>query len=226
MMRGRIVAGSLAVGVLIALSVAGDRGILKPPPQAPPPASSGPPSASFGKNTAVAASSGSPARSAQPRSLPPGHKAASSSGTSAVVQPRLFTGRVVMLRKALKQRHINAAEEFSTQVVLETPTGELIPIVPDWRGRAFYQDARLRNRKVELVGKRAPGIPYLQVLMVFTFDKRGRRQYTDYWCDVCSIPMYELKPCDCCQGPIHLRFQPRDLPAYLTPRDHSTASSP
>ena len=29
------------------------------------------------------------------------------------------------------------------QVALETAGGELIPIVPDWRGRAFYQDARL-----------------------------------------------------------------------------------
>ena len=27
----------------------------------------------------------------------------------------------------------------------------------------------------------------------------------DYWCDICAIAMYELKECECCQGPIELR---------------------
>ena len=45
-----------------------------------------------------------------------------------------------MLRDVLARRKIDATEEFDKQVVLETPTGDLIPIVPDWRGRAFYQD--------------------------------------------------------------------------------------
>lgn len=130
--------------------------------------------------------------------------------------PDLFEGQVVMLRDALKRRNIAASEEFDNQVVLETAKGELIPIVPDWRGRAFYQDERLRNRRVQLVGIRKEGVPYLQVLIVFTFDEMGVRQYTDYWCDICSIPMYEIKPCDCCQQPIRLRFQPRDLPDYLS----------
>ncbi len=120
-----------------------------------------------------------------------------------------------MLRDALKAKGVTATDEFDKQVVLETEKGELIPIVPDWRGRAFYQDEKLRNRKVDLVGYRRPGIPYLQVLMVFTFDEKGTRQYTDYWCDICSIPMYEIKECDCCRAPIHLRYQPRALPAYI-----------
>ena len=108
--------------------------------------------------------------------------------------------------------------------MLETPDGKLIPIVPDWRGRAFYQDKRLRNRPVELVGYRRRGVPYLQVLMIFTIDqpkkpsktsKKTVRQYFDYWCDICSIPMYEIKRCECCQGPIRMRFQPRGLPSYI-----------
>jgi len=127
----------------------------------------------------------------------------------------LFRGKVVLLRDALARRKIDAQEEFDKQVVLETPAGELIPIVPDWRGRAFFQDKRLRNRDVELVGKRQKGVPYLQVLMVFTFDEKGKRQYTDYYCDTCAFPMYEIKPCECCHGPIRLRFQPRDLPNYI-----------
>jgi hypothetical protein len=130
----------------------------------------------------------------------------------------LFRGKVVLLRDALARRKIEAQEEFDKQVVLETPEGDLIPIVPDWRGRAFFQDERLRNRDVELVGKRQKGVPYLQVLIVFTFDEKGKRQYTDYYCDTCAFPMYEIKPCECCHGPIRLRFQRRDLPDYIKAR--------
>ncbi len=139
-------------------------------------------------------------------------------------QKRLFTGRVVMLREAFKRRNISAFDEYKDLVALETDDGELIPIVPDWRGRAFFQDKRLRNRKVELIGFRRPGIPFLQVITVFTFDKQGVRQFTDYWCDICSIPMYEIKPCDCCQDEIRLRFQPQELPADLrTPKETGQA---
>jgi len=127
----------------------------------------------------------------------------------------LFSGRVVFLRDALKRRKIPAYDEVGDQVVLETADRELIPIVPDWRGRAFYQDARLRDRKVELVGYRRAGVPYLQVLMVFTFNEKGQREYMDYWCDICAIPMYQIEPCKCCQAPIRLRFQRQDLPDYV-----------
>ena len=148
-------------------------------------------------------------------------------GASKGIKKELFAGKVVMLRDALKRRGVVSTDEFNKQVVLETPDGKLIPIVPDWRGRAFYQDKRLRNRPVELVGYRRRGVPYLQVLMVFTIDrpknlsktskplKKTVRHYFDYWCDICSIPMYEIKRCECCQGPIRMRFQPRGLPSYL-----------
>ena len=154
------------------------------------------------------------------------------------IKRELFAGRVVMLGDALKRRGVKSTDEFPKQVVLETPVGELIPIVPDWRGRAFYQDKRLRNRPVELVGYRRRGIPYLQVLMVFTIDRADKRQkktvrqYFDYWCDICSIPMYEIKACECCQADIDLRLRPGKLPAYLTrpARKHSpktnTADAP
>lgn len=127
----------------------------------------------------------------------------------------LFKGKVVFAVDALKRKGLKPAEEMKGQVVLETDDGELIPILADWRGRAFFQDERLRDRRVELVGYRKPGIPYLQILMVFTFNEAGEREYTDYWCDVCSIPMYEIKPCECCQGDIRLRFQKQGLPEYL-----------
>ncbi len=127
----------------------------------------------------------------------------------------LFSGKVVLLQEALKRRGVKAADEFKAQAVLETDGGELIPIVPDWRGRAFYQDERLRDRKVDLVGSRQKAAPYLQVQMVFVVDEKGTRQYMDYWCDICSIAMYELKPCDCCQEEIRLRFQQQALPEFV-----------
>jgi hypothetical protein len=127
----------------------------------------------------------------------------------------LFAGKVVLAVDALKKKGLRPAEEMNGQAVLEAESGELIPILADWRGRAFFQDERLRNRRVELVGYRRPGIPYLQILMVFTFNEAGDREYTDYWCDVCAIPMYEIKACECCQGEIRLRFQKQGLPEYL-----------
>jgi hypothetical protein len=138
--------------------------------------------------------------------------------TADTSSQELFRGKVVFVREALARRKIEAREEFDKQVALETESGELIPIVPDWRGRAFFQDEHLRNRPVELVGKRAKGVPYLQVLIVFTFDDKGSRQYTDYYCDTCGFAIYEIKPCECCQGPVRLRYQPRDLPDYIKAR--------
>lgn len=139
---------------------------------------------------------------------------------------RLFRGQVVRLREALAEQGIKAFSEFDDQVVLKTPDGTLIPIVPDWRGRAFFQDERLRDRDVELVAYQQSKAPYIQVLMMFTFDEQGQRQYTDYWCDICSIPMYEIKPCDCCQGDIRLRYQPQELPDYLNPTGEAGESKP
>jgi len=130
----------------------------------------------------------------------------------------LVRGTVVLWRDALKKRGITSFEEFDKLVAIETTYGQLLPIVPDWRGRAFFQDEKLRDREVELVGYRRSDTSTFQVLMIFTFDKDGKRQYTDYWCDICSIPMYEIKPCDCCQADIRLRYQPQDLPDYITAR--------
>ena len=144
--------------------------------------------------------------------------ASADSSVEAAPPKKLFKGKVVKTHEALKRRGVKAyPEELKDQVVLETKD-ELIPILPDWRGRAFYQDERLRDREVELVGFRRAGLPYLNVLSVYTFDDKGRRQYTDYWCDICSIPMYELKPCDCCQEEIRLRFEPQELPKDIAPK--------
>ncbi len=137
---------------------------------------------------------------------------------SSAKQPpknELFSGKVVLLPKALKRRGISVADEMKKQVVLETADGKLIPIAADWRGRAFFQDKRLRDRKVELVGFRRKGVPYLQILIVYVFDKKGQRLEMDYYCDICEIALYEIKLCECCQDPLRIRFRPAVLPDYL-----------
>ena len=128
---------------------------------------------------------------------------------------KLYTGKVVFLADALQRRGVDTYDETGRHVVLETDSGELIPILADWRGRAFYQDEKLRDRRVELIGFYRSGLPYLNVIAVYTFDDQGERMYTDYWCDICSIPMYEIQPCECCQGDVRLRFQKQDLPDYI-----------
>jgi len=164
-------------------------------------------------------------KSPQPKPAAVARDAVANEGETSTTSPsgaaplkKLYKGKVVKTHEALQRRGVKAyPEELKDQVVLET-TDELIPILPDWRGRAFYQDERLRDREVELIGFRRPGLPYLNVLAVYTFDEQGRRYYTDYWCDVCSIPMYEIKPCDCCQQEIRLRSEPQALPKDIAPK--------
>jgi len=135
----------------------------------------------------------------------------------ATPKKRAYHGRAVRLSEALAERGLRAGPEADGQIVLETAGGRLLPILPDWRGRAFYQDARLRNRRLTLIAHRRDDLGYLQPLMVFTYGDRDEPLFTDYWCDVCSIPMYEIKPCECCQGDIRLRQTPQPPPPEVPP---------
>ena len=134
------------------------------------------------------------------------------SAHDGAAERRLYSGVVVRLPEALRRRGLQAGPEMDSHVVLEAADGTLYPILADWRGRAFYQDEGLRHRHVTLVARRRPDVGYLQTLMVFTYDEQERPLFTDYWCDICSIPMYERKLCECCQGDIRLRQTPQRLP--------------
>jgi len=59
--------------------------------------------------------------------------------------------------------------------------------------------------------------PYVQVIRVLK-RQQGELYEIDYWCDVCAIPMFILKPCECCQGETRLREQKLDdAPALPAP---------
>ena len=121
-------------------------------------------------------------------------------------QTKSVRGRVVWLNEALKRRYgIGTVPEAAQRVLaLETAQGQLLPIVEDIRGRAFRKDPRLRKMDVELLVRQHTGSPLLQIIRVYAHEK-GKKVEVDYWCEICAIAMYELKPCDCCQGPIELR---------------------
>lgn len=127
-----------------------------------------------------------------------------------VAEPRFVTvslrGRVEWCSGVLTRRFgVNEVPEAAERVlVLETPAGELHPLAEDIRGRAFRRDARLRHVDVELLARRYRGSPFVQVIQAFELRPDGKYEL-DYWCDICSITMFELKECDCCQGPIELR---------------------
>ena len=124
----------------------------------------------------------------------------------AKYQTKSVRGRVVWLNEALKRRYgIGTVPEAAQRVLaLETAQGQLLPIVEDIRGRAFRKDPHLRKMDVELLVRQYTGSPLLQIIRVYAHEK-GKKVEVDYWCEICAIAMYELKPCDCCQGPVDLR---------------------
>ncbi len=115
-------------------------------------------------------------------------------------------GKMVYLAEAMKRLHGTESDADARQsaVALETSDGHLHPILKDARGRGFWMDERLRGIELELLVCAYPGSPVVQVVRVYSL-KNGQRFELDYWCDICAIVMYELKECECCQGPTRIR---------------------
>ena len=122
---------------------------------------------------------------------------------------RLLRGEVVWLADVLARQYgIRVVPEADERIlVLKTPDGVLYPVIEDIRGRAFRADERLREKQLKLRVRQYAGSPLVQVVRVFEIDKTGSYEL-DYWCEICAIAMFELKVCDCCQGPVNLRRRP------------------
>lgn len=118
----------------------------------------------------------------------------------------VLRGRVVWLSEALESLHSvhQVPEAKQRTLALLTADKNLHPLVEDIRGRAFRRDPRLRQGEVELLVRRHHGSPFIQVIRVFESDGQDKYEL-DYWCEICSIAMFELKECECCQGPIEFR---------------------
>lgn len=126
-------------------------------------------------------------------------------------------GRVVWLAEAMARRHgVKTVPEAATRVLaLETTDGGLYPLAEDIRGRGFRRDQRLRSVDLELLVRRYHGAPLVQVIQAFELTEKAKLEL-DYWCEICAIAMFELKPCDCCQGDIELRRRAVDRDDRVT----------
>lgn len=136
----------------------------------------------------------------------PAAKDKSANKPAAKYKTESLRGKIVWLAEALRRRHglrLDADAEQSL-VALETPQGELVPLMKTDRGRGFWKDERLRGIDMELFVRRYEGSPLVQVIRVYSI-KNEKKYELDYWCDVCAIPMFELKACECCQGAIRIR---------------------
>ena len=127
---------------------------------------------------------------------------------SAKYTVETLRGRVVFAAEAMARLHgvKSVAEAKDRTLALETTDGKLHPLVEDVRGRAFRADEKLRGFDVELFVRHYAGSPLRQVIGVYAIQKDGKYE-VDYWCDVCAIAMYELKPCECCQATNHMRLR-------------------
>jgi hypothetical protein len=144
-----------------------------------------------------------------PQSDPPPEVAAEPEQPNEGGQPYetvALRGRVVWLAEALQRLFdiSSDADVAESLVALETPEGRLFLIIKDARGRAFMKDPRLLDMDLELLVRVYEGSPMVQVVRIYTLKEDGKYEL-DYWCDVCAISMYELKSCECCQGPTRIR---------------------
>jgi hypothetical protein len=137
--------------------------------------------------------------------------------TTAFVPPQArapetvtLRGKVLTLTEAIKARGLALnvdPEPAAKQAVLVGEDGTITPLLSDETSRALFMDERLRNRKAEIVGRRYPGLPYLQVVTI-QVESDGKLRTPEYFCDVCTISVYYPQICPCCQGPMELRMRP------------------
>jgi hypothetical protein len=130
---------------------------------------------------------------------------------SADYTTQTLRGRVVYLAESLeKQTGVPSVPEARERILaLQTAAGELVPLLEDVRGRAFRRDERLRDMPLELVVRRYRQSPVVQIIRVIEVAKAGRFEI-DYWCEICSIAMFEKKDCECCQADVELRRRKLD----------------
>jgi hypothetical protein len=119
-------------------------------------------------------------------------------------------GKVVTLTEALKERGLGLQadpEPATKQAVLLGKDGTITPLLSDETSRALFVDARLRNRKARIVGRRHAGLPYLQIVTI-EVESEGKLRSPEYFCDICTISVRYPQICPCCQGPMELRMAP------------------
>ena len=122
-------------------------------------------------------------------------------------EPVTLTGTVFLLPELLKPTGLAFdAPPIAKQAVLKTDDGRIVPLLSDDASRALFEDARLRSRKTEIVGRKHTGLPYIQV-MSFKIEDEGKLRTPEYYCEICTISVRFPQICPCCQGDMVLRMR-------------------
>lgn len=117
-------------------------------------------------------------------------------------------GEAVLLVEVLADRAIPADRPtVEGQVVIRCDDGQVVPLLSDPASRALFLDGRLRDRRVEVQGRRFEGLPFVQVTS-FRVEDGGMMRTPEYYCDVCTIRVRYPQSCPCCQGSMELRMAP------------------
>jgi hypothetical protein len=85
-----------------------------------------------------------------------------------------------------KRRGSKLRREIKGQVVLLTRAGEIIPIIPDWRRRAFLSGRTAAKSARRSCGQQSQGSTVVKLLSIYIHEE-GVRNITDYWCDVTRL---------------------------------------
>lgn len=118
-----------------------------------------------------------------------------------------LAGKVVELAPALKAAGLSVDPgPIGKQVALLGKDNTLTPLLSDDASRAFFLDARLRDRPAELKVRKFPRLPYLQVLS-FKIEYEGKLRTPEYYCEICTIHVRYPQICPCCQGPMVLQMK-------------------
>jgi hypothetical protein len=123
-------------------------------------------------------------------------------------RPQTYQGKVVPLADLVAKEGGRLDPDAAPfHLVLVTDDGKAYPLVKDAGARAFFKDAALLNRPMQLTATPLPGSQVLRVLVVRSVVK-GQPCDVYYWCDVCAIRRNEKDVCECCGGPMKLVEEP------------------
>lgn len=118
-----------------------------------------------------------------------------------------FKGQVVPLSDIVAKTSSRLDPDAAPYwLALVSEDGKTYPLVKDSGSRMFFKDPALLKRPMRLTGRLIPASQLLRVTAVHSYIK-GELHDVYYWCDICSIRRAEKNVCECCGGPMELRFE-------------------
>jgi hypothetical protein len=116
-----------------------------------------------------------------------------------------YSGKVQPMAPLLEKQGVkldaDAAEHW---LALVAEDGKVYPLLKDEGCRMFFMDKTLLDRPMRLTGRVVGDTQFLQVVKVHSVLK-GKLHDIFYWCDICSIRVYEPGNCPCCGDPTVLK---------------------